>query len=184
MESLSAGVLSFRPLIADDLPRLAEWLREPRVARWWNHESTPKAVERDFGPGVRGEEPGENLVVSLDDRPIGLLQRSVIADYPDEVRAFGALVDVPEGAAELDYLIADAALRGLGIGPRMIAAALEDTWRNRPAVPVVLVSVTAANRASWRALEKAGLRRVAEGPMEPDNPIDDPLHYIYRIDRP
>jgi aminoglycoside 6'-N-acetyltransferase len=38
--------------------------------------------------------------------------------------------------------------------------------------------------ASWRALEKAGLKRVAEGPMSPDNPIDDALRYIYRVDRP
>jgi aminoglycoside 6'-N-acetyltransferase len=28
------------------------------------------------------------------------------------------------------------------------------------------------------------LKRVAEGPMPPDNPIDDALHYIYRVDRP
>jgi len=27
---------------------LAEWLREPQVARWWNHETTLEAVERDF----------------------------------------------------------------------------------------------------------------------------------------
>ncbi|MET7498778.1 hypothetical protein [Streptomyces microflavus] len=39
------------------------------------------------------------------------------------------------------------------------------------------------NRASWRALEKAGLLRVAEGEMEPDNPVDDRAHYLYRIDR-
>lgn len=42
----------------------------------------------------------------------------------------------------------------------------------------------AANTASWRALEKAGLRRIAEGLIEPDNPVDDPLHYVYRVDRP
>jgi len=48
----------------------------------------------------------------------------------------------------------------------------------------VLVAVVAANTASWRALEKAGLRRIATGEMSPDNPIDDPLHVIYRIDRP
>jgi aminoglycoside 6'-N-acetyltransferase len=39
----------------------------------------------------------------------------------------------------------------------------------------------AANVASWRALEKAGLKRVAEGPISPDN---DALRYIYRADRP
>ncbi len=38
--------------------------------------------------------------------------------------------------------------------------------------------------ASWRALEKAGLQRIAEGAISPDNPVDDPLHYVYRVDRP
>ena len=64
----------------------------------------------------------------LDGRPVGLLQRSVIADYPEELAEFATLVDVPEGAVELDYLIADPALRGRGLGARMIAAAVADTW--------------------------------------------------------
>jgi len=34
------------------------------------------------------------------------------------------------------------------------------------------------------ALEKAGLTRVAEGDMAADNPVDPPLHYVYRTDRP
>ncbi len=66
----------------------------------------------------------------------------------------------------------------------MIAAAIEDTWSARPEAAAVLVAVVAANVASWRALEKAGLRRIAEGAMSPDNPVDDPLHYFYRCDRP
>ena len=178
------GVLSRRPLAAGDLSMLAEWLREPQVARWWNHDSSREGVERDFGPSVRGEEPGEDLVVLLDDRPVGLLQRSRIADYPDEAADLAALVDVPTGAVELDYLLADPALRGRGLGARMIAAAVADTWQAYPDAAAVLVAVVAANVASWRALEKAGLTRVAEGPMTPDNPADDPLHYVYRVDRP
>ena len=66
----------------------------------------------------------------------------------------------------------------------MIGALVADTWAVRPAVPAVLVSVVAANTASWRALEKAGLRRIAEGDMEPENPDDDPRHVVYRVDRP
>ncbi len=182
--SVGDSVLTWRPLVAGDLPMLAEWFREPQVLRWWNHDSSPEGVERDFGPSVRGEEPGEDLVVLLDDRPIGLLQRSRIADYPEEVAEFAALVDVPDGAVELDYLIADPALRGQGLGARMIAAAVADTWQTYPAAPAVLVAVVAANVASWRALEKAGLTRVGEGAMVPDNPIDEALHYLYRVDRP
>jgi len=82
VERISDGFLSWRPLIAGDLPMLADWLGEPQVARWWNQESTLEAVERDFGASTRGEEPGEDLLVLLDGRPIGLLQRSVICDYP------------------------------------------------------------------------------------------------------
>lgn len=184
VERISDGFLSWRPLIAGDLPMLAEWLREPQVARWWNHETTLEAVERDFGASTRGEEPGEDLLVLLDGRPIGLLQRSAICDYPQDLTKFSAVIEVPVGAVELDYLIADPALRGRGLGSRMIAAAVEDTWNSYSDAPAVLVAVVAANVASWRALEKAGLKRVAEGPMSPDNPIDDALHYIYRVDRP
>ncbi len=178
------GVLTLRQLTVADLPRLGEWLGDPQVARWWNHESSAEAVERDFGPSVRGEEPGEDLVAALDGRPIGLLQRSATRDYPEDLAEFAAIIEVPEGAIELDYMIGEAALRGRGLGTRMIAAAIEDTWSAHPAVPAVLVAVVAANVASRRALEKAGLRRIAEGAMSPDNPVDDPLHYFYRCDRP
>jgi len=182
--SLDAGVLSWRRLATADLSSLAEWLREPQVARWWNHEYTAEALERDFGPSVRGEEPGDDLVVSLDGHPFGLLQRSLIHDYPKDLAEFEAIADVPNGAVVLDYLIGDAALRGRGLGSRLLATAVESTWSDYAAAPAVLVAVVAANIASWRALEKAGLQRIAEGPMSPDNPVDDPLHYVYRIDRP
>ena len=170
--------------MAADLPMLSEWLREPEVARWWNHDATEAGVARDFGPSVRGEEAGEDLVVLLGGRSIGLLQRSKIADYPEELAEFMTLVEVPDGAVELDYLIADPTLRGRGLGSRMIAHAVHDTWKAVPTTPTVLVAVVATNVASWRALEKAGLQRIAEGAMSPDNPVDDPLHYIYRADRP
>ena len=97
---------------------------------------------------------------------------------------FAAIVDVPDGAVELDYLIGDAARRGRGLGARMIATVVENIWCAYPAAAAVLVAVVAANTASWRALEKAGLRRIAEGAMSPDNPADDPLHFVYRVDRP
>ena len=182
-ESIDDGALHWRRLAADDLPLLARWLADPIVARWWNHDSTMEAVERDFGASVRGEEAGEDLVVSLDGRPVGLVQRSLIDDYPEDMAEFAALVEVPEGAVELDYLIGEPALRGRGLGSRMIAALVRDTWRCRPETPVILVAVVAANTVSWRALEKAGLRRIAEGPMTPENPADGALHYVYRVDR-
>ena len=178
------AVLSWRPLAAADLPLLARWLAQPQVARWWAHDPSPAAVERDFGPSVRGEEPGEDLVVLLDGRPVGLLQRSRISDHAEDLAEFSAVVDVPPGAVTIDYLLADDAPRGQGVGTRLIAAAVDRTWLDHADAPAVLVAVVAGNVASWRALEKAGLRRVAEGDMTPDDARDEPLHYVYRADRP
>lgn len=175
--------LTWRRLTAADLPLLARWLAEPPVARWWNHETSDDALERDFGPSVRGEEPGEDLVVLLGGRPVGLLQRSRIADYPEDLGELASLVEVPAGAVTIDYLLSAEAPRGCGVGTRLISTAVDRTWREHPDAPAVIVAVVAGNTSSWRALEKAGLHRVAEGDLTPDNPVDPPLHYVYRIDR-
>jgi aminoglycoside 6'-N-acetyltransferase len=53
-----------------------------------------------------------------------------------------------------------------------------------PDAPAVIVPVVVGNTASWRMLERVGFRRVAQGPLTPDNPIDEPEHYVYRFDRP
>jgi aminoglycoside 6'-N-acetyltransferase len=182
-DATAQGRLSWRRVVADDFGLLGRWLADPVVARWWNHETDPAAVARDFGPGTRGEESGEDWLVSLDGEPVGLVQRARIADYPEEHAAFAALTEVPPGAVMLDYLVGPAARRGRGLGTRVVADAVDRTWAQTDA-PSVLVAVVAANTASWRTLERVGLRRVAEGPMEPDNPVDDPWHVVYRVDRP
>ncbi|WP_433010003.1 GNAT family N-acetyltransferase [Kribbella sp. CA-294648] len=175
---------TFRRLTRADFPLLADWLANPHVARWWNHETTPEALERDFGTAADGGEPSEDLLVLQDGKPIGLVQRSKLADYPEYLTEFQALTEVPAEAATIDYLIGESADTNRGVGTAMIAALVAETWTNYRDTDAIIVAVVAGNRPSWRALERAGFHRVAEGPMEPDNPIDDPLHYVYRIDRP
>ncbi|MGI5493621.1 hypothetical protein [Microtetraspora malaysiensis] len=53
----------------------------------------------------------------LDGRPLGLVQWSRYADYPDHVTELAALTPVPEGAVSIDYLIGDPAQVGRGLGP-------------------------------------------------------------------
>ncbi|MDI2131567.1 GNAT family N-acetyltransferase [Yinghuangia seranimata] len=180
----TSGTITWRRLEAADFPLLKGWLEQPYVARWWNHETSDEAVERDFGPSMRGEEPSEDWLALLDGRPVGLVQRARIADYPEELDALAAIVPVPDGAVMIDYLVGAPELVGRGFGPRMIAAMVERTWQDHPDAPAVIVPVVAANRRSWRALEKAGFSRVGEGEMEPDNPVDDPAHVVYRVERP
>ncbi|MEW2066321.1 GNAT family N-acetyltransferase [Streptomyces sp. NPDC007346] len=177
-------MISWRRLTEDGFPLLISWLEQPHVARWWNHETSIEAVRRDFGAAARGEEPSEDLLACLDGSPVGLVQRCRLADYPEYLAEIGTLIEVPAGAMTIDYLIGEPTLVGRGVGPQMIRSAVQAIWDEHPDAPCVLVAVSAANRASWRALEKAGLRRVAEGDLEPDNPVDDRAHYLYRVDRP
>jgi aminoglycoside 6'-N-acetyltransferase len=177
-------MITWRRLSEHDFPLLRQWLEQPHVARWWNHETSIEAVARDFGAAARGEEPSEDLLTFLDGRPLGLVQRCRLADYPDYLAELAATVEVPHETMSIDYLIGDPQQVGRGFGTQMIQSIIQATWNDHPAAASVLIPVSAANRASWRALDKAGLHRVAEGDLEPDNPIDNRAHYIYRIDRP
>ena len=156
--------------------------------RWWYHDLGDEAVARDFGPALRREEPTEDLLVELDGEPVGLVQRCRWDDYPEHLdellTGFSGSVDLPHGALSVDYLLGSPQLVGHGLGPRVIAAACEDAWSTYPDAPAVIVPVAAANRRSWRALEKAGFRRIGEAELEPDNPVDDRRHVVYRLDRP
>lgn len=176
--------ITWRRVTEDDFPLLRHWLRRPHVARWWNHDTSVEGVARDFGPAARGDEPSEDWLALTGDRPFGLVQRCRLADYPDYLNELAAVTAVPPGAVTVDYLIGEPDRVGRGLGTRMIRAMVERTWTDLPDAACVLVPVPEGNRASWRALEKAGLVRVAEGDLEPDNPIDGPAHVVYRVDRP
>ncbi|MEV0566757.1 GNAT family N-acetyltransferase [Dactylosporangium sp. NPDC050588] len=177
-------MMTWRHVTPRDFPLLAQWLAAPHVARWWNHETSAEAVERDFGPSARREEPNEDLLALLDGAPLGLVQRSFWHDYPEYVREMAQTMAVPPRAMTIDYLIGDVADVGRGIGTRMIRSALEHLWAEHGDAECVIVPVHADNIASWRMLEKAGLVRVAHAELEPDNPIDDRRHHVYRVDRP
>ncbi len=176
--------ITWRALTPGDFALLGQWLAEPHVRRWWNHDPDPPAIERDFGPVARGEVAAEDLLISVDDDPVGLVQRIRWGDWPDYLDEVRPLADVPGEAISLDYLIGDPRQVGRGLGPAVLRAVLAATWIDHPAAPAVVIPVAAANRASWRALEKAGMSRVSAGLLPPDNPVDDGWHYLYRIERP
>ena len=48
----------------------------------------------------------------------------------------------------------------------------------------VVVDVLQENRASWRALERAGFHRVWEGTLNSDHPSDEGPCFLYLTSRP
>ena len=178
-DRLPAPTWSFRRLQREDFDQLRVWLTDPDIARWWHHQVTEEALERDFGPSIDRREPSEDLLVLGDGVPAGLVQRCRLADYPEYQTDLAALTPFSPQAWTVDYLLG-AAHRGRGWAAAMLDAALADLRAAHPEADEIVVPVVAGNRASWCLLEAAGFERVAEGDLEPDNPIDPPLHYLYR----
>lgn len=172
--------LDVRPLTRADLPQLAVWLGRPHVHRWWQHD--PADVEEDFGVTLDGDRPTELFIIELDARPIGMIQRYRIADYP-EWRDAMTMIEVPDEALGFDYLIGEEDLTNRGIGTALLARFVTKAWTEMPAATSVIIDVDPANRPSWRVLERAGFRRVWEGVMQqPDEPEPGPVVF-YRLDR-
>lgn len=63
--------MEFRRTTRADFPLLARWLGSPHVARFWNHETTPEAIERDFGGSIDGSEPSFDFIVEDAGVPVG-----------------------------------------------------------------------------------------------------------------
>lgn len=176
-------ILRLRPLTRADYPLLQHWLAQPHVKRWWDHEFSDEAVEADFGACIDGLEPTDLFIGMVGDEAVGLIQRYAIASYPEYVEELLPVVEMPDGVFSIDYFIGEPARLRQGLGAALIKACVESIWRDHPSVGSVIVPVNASNPGSWRVLERAGFRRVAQGELTPDNPIDDRWHWVYRVDR-
>jgi aminoglycoside 6'-N-acetyltransferase len=162
---------------------LSAWLSTPHVRRWWDDDPSIEAIEKDYGGCVDGTEPAEVFIARFGVAPVGLMQRYRFGAYPQYMAELAHLVDVPAEATSIDYLIGPEYALGRGLGTAMIAQFVQRIWRDDPSTPSIVVPVQADNRASWRSLERAGFTRVAQGDLAPDNPVDRPLHFIYRTTR-
>jgi RimJ/RimL family protein N-acetyltransferase len=152
------GTVTFVPLSRRDLPLVLRWLRAPHVRAWWRgDEPTPEDVEREYGPGIDATVPVRPYTIRLDGVPVGVIQCYRHADHPDWEHAVGVA-----DAAGIDYFIGDAERCGQGLGSRVIAAFAAVVLDLYPEVAGVVAVPEADNRASRRALEKAGFALVGE----------------------
>jgi len=180
---VTAGGLEFRPLTRDDFALVAGWLDEPHVARWWRDPHGPDDLEASFGPGVDGIDPTDVRIVSVEGTPVGLVQRYRLMDEPTW-RAALAPAGVPTDAFGIDYLIGDPDRIGRGLGTRLIAAFVADSWGRYPEATACVVGVDRDNLRSWRVLERVGFLAVWEGDLAPGDTGDEGPQIVLRLPRP
>ena len=146
---------AFRPMTADDLPAVRQWLGKPHVAEWWGDPAEQFALVSDdlAHPAV------DQFIVACDRRPFAYLQCYDPSAWPNY--GFGPLRN---GARGLDQFIGEEDMieRGHGSGfirvfaDRLLAAG----------VPQVLTDPSPANKRAIKAYEKAGFCKL--------RPVDTP----------
>ena len=167
--------VAVRPMHEDDLNRIAAWLREAHVTRWWSEPA--EAELRMMRLRVSGEaDTGTRmLTVTEGGRPIGWAQWYRWDDYPAEAEAIGAR----PSEVGMDYAIGEPTATGRGVGRRLIAALVREIRRHNTSAGL-LVGPEAANAGSRAVLERNGFGLVEVRPVATE-PTDEPIA-IYRLE--
>ncbi|HEU0303224.1 MAG TPA: GNAT family N-acetyltransferase [Gaiellaceae bacterium] len=171
---MTRTVFRFRPMTAEDLPLMHEWIQRPHVRRWWSERSYEDVVER-YLPAIEGERPTDLYVIMLDEDSIGYIQTYLVSDYPE----YAELVGAGKGTAGVDLFIADEALTGGGLGTGILRRFVAEIVFARPETTSCVADPDVRNVASVRAFEKAGFRVVREF----FDPSDGQMHALVRLDR-
>jgi aminoglycoside 6'-N-acetyltransferase len=140
-QALGGRRVRLRPVGQADVPRLAEFLAMPEVARWWPAYDVAR-VEREF---LAPDENERVYAIESDGRLVGAIVATEEAD--------------PEFRHAAIDLFLDPAVRGRGLGPdaiRTLAAYLIDVERHHR----LTIDPAADNEAAIRAYEKVGFRQI------------------------
>ena len=168
--------IGFRPLTADELPLLYEWLQREHIQRWWTDRETYDEVVQHYLPAIEGSEPTDLYLILSDGLPVGFVQTYRVSDYPE----YRDLVAVEEGVAGVDLFVAEPELTGRGFGSEALRRFVSDIVFSDPEIHACVADPDAENIASLRAFEKAGFRVVRRFVDPSDN---DKLHALLRLDR-
>jgi len=168
--------IEFRPMVADDLPLLHEWLERQHVKLFYGDHGTYEEVVDHYLPAIGGSDPTDHYLVLLDGRPIGMLQTYLVKDYPTHASLMGVADD---GVAGADILIGEEELTGRGLGTEILRRFVDEIVFARGETVACVADPAVANIASVRAFEKAGFRVVSEHV----DPEDGLIHALVRRDR-
>ncbi|MCT4334664.1 acetyltransferase [Paracoccus sp. YLB-12] len=132
---------SFRPVTRADLPTLADWLRDPVVAEWWEGPDRQIAlVSEDLGNPVMRQ-----LIAFLGSTPLGYAQY-----YPAHHWLAPHFADLPAEAVAIDVF---GAPQGRGHGGAWLRVLCDRLLED---APLLVIDPDPANLRAIRAYEKAG----------------------------
>ncbi|MGJ7603837.1 GNAT family N-acetyltransferase [Variovorax sp. LT1R20] len=163
MQALYSG-LTFRPMLASDLPLLREWLGRPHVAEWWGAAPSQVEVDADYAPMLSPASTERAYIALLDGAPIGYIQSYVVMGSGN-----GWWEDERDpGARGIDQFLAHPDQLNRGLGSAMVRAFVDRLFED-PAVTKVQTDPSPTNRRAIRSYLRAGFHEQGEV-ATPDGP--------------
>jgi aminoglycoside 6'-N-acetyltransferase len=135
----------FRPMSADDLPLVKDWLARPHVVEWWGDTCQQfELVSADLEV-----EAMEQFIVATGERPFGYLQC-----YDPQVWPDNGLGEHPSGTRGIDQFIGEPDMVDRGHGSAFIRRFIDNLIVS--GAPRVITDPDPENARAIRAYEKAG----------------------------
>jgi aminoglycoside 6'-N-acetyltransferase len=138
----------FRPMSADDLPLVKDWLARPHVREWWGDTYEQfELVSADLEV-----EAMEQFIVAAGERPFGYLQC-----YDPQVWPDNGLGEHPVGTRGIDQFIGEPDMVNRGHGSAFIRSFIDNLIA--AGAPRIITDPDPANARAIRAYEKAGFAK-------------------------
>lgn len=147
----------FRPMTADDLPLMRDWLAQPHVAEWWGAPDIELGYIRDM---IEGRDTTRPFIFSVEDRPVGYIQYWFVGDHKNAswIADHPWLAELPADAVGVDLSIGEPDKLARGIGSGALRAFAERLIENGHRT--IVIDPDPANARAVRAYEKAGFRTI------------------------
>jgi RimJ/RimL family protein N-acetyltransferase len=150
-------VISFRPLVASDLPMLHEWLQRSHVSEWWGNPTPYADVEREYLPSITGESTTQAYIAFLENEPIGFIQSYIVMGSGDGWWE----EETDPGARGIDQFLCNSDQLGQGLGTAMISAFVNQLFQD-PTVTKVQLDPSPKNERAIRCYRRVGFVDVGE----------------------
>jgi len=154
---MSGPALALRPVAEIDRARLARWLKDPHVQRWWGSAA---AAEAEVRMALTSPTALCRIII-VDGEAVGYVQAHDTGCGPQ-----GASITVPAGTWMTHVFIAVAEQRGRGLAPAALRLLASEVFATTLA-PAVALLVPVRIETAVRSYEKAGMRwaRVEADPL-------------------
>ena len=158
MKNMTRETIKFRLMTEQDLNLFFGWLQDPLLVEIWlmNRPMKYEEVVQKYLPRIEGKTPITCFIITVEGNPIGFIQSYLWRNFPEES---SLMTPEERNSATFDMFIGESALRGRGLGTRIVSKFLDDILFKKYQVDLCIGLTLTTNPRAIRTLEKAGFKR-------------------------